>query len=89
MKRLLSISLVLVLLSGCSVLIPAKYKFPDSPPSLNKECRELGVTKNTEKLSEAISVISYNYGLYHECRAKVDGWIEWYNIQKKIYSELK
>ena len=28
-----------------------------------------------------------NYSTYHECAAKYDGWIEWYQIQKKLWNE--
>lgn len=78
------------LLTGCLKTVPVKPKFPESIPELMKACPELKEVPNgTEKLSEAITIISSNYGEYHKCKAKVDSWVEWYNDQKKIYDEIK
>ena len=53
-------------------------------------CPELYlVPEDTTKLSETLTVVTKNYGLYHECSAKVNTWIEWYIEQKKIYDEIK
>ena len=89
MKALIILSL-LVVLSGCSTTVPVKPKFPESVPSLMEPCPELKqIPAETTKLSETLSVVTKNYGSYHECSAKVNTWIEWYVEQKKIYDKIK
>lgn len=84
------IMLFTLLLVGCSTTVPVKPEFPGAIPKLMVECPELQlVPPGTEKLSETIAVVAKNYGQYHECRAKINGWIEWYNDQKKIYEQVK
>lgn len=76
-------------LSGC-VGTPVKPTFPDAPQDLLKECPELiEISPETTKLSETISVVTENYGLYHECRVKTQLWVEWYNQQKQIFNNIK
>lgn len=77
--------LLVLLLSGCSMLVPVQDKFPDPVPELTQKCPDLKQTPQTEKLSEVIDVVVDNYSTYHECQAKVDSWNEWYNKQKKIF----
>ena len=84
--------LATLILAGCSTTqpVPVKPKFPEAVPSLKTPCSELKeIPLETTKLSEAISVIAQNYGMYHECKLKVDAWSEWYTEQKKIYDEVK
>ena len=88
--KLLFLLPLTILLTGCLATVPVKPKFPDPVPDLMKSCPDLKeVPAGTIKLSETITVITSNYGTYHECKAKVDSWIEWYNEQKKIYNEIK
>jgi uncharacterized protein YcfL len=78
------------LLVGCSTTVPVKRNFPDVPTELMAECPNLKqVEKGTEQLSKVITVVTENYGQYHECKVKVSNWIEWYNSQKKIFDEVK
>lgn len=89
MKIVLSL-LPVLFLSGCFVTAPVKPKFPESIPELMKPCPELKETpQGTSKLSDTLTVITQNYGQYHECKTKVESWIEWYIEQKKIYDEIK
>ena len=88
MKRLL-ILLVAVALVGCSA-VPVVRHFPEVPDELKNPCpslKEIDVTTN--KLSEVINVVTDNYSQYHECRIKVDSWIDWYNTQKEIFDSVK
>lgn len=88
MNKLLTFLTVLVL-AGCSS-VPVARHFPDVPEELTVACTDLQQTDpNTVKLSEAITVITSNYGQYHECRIKTDMWIDWYNNQKKIFDSVK
>ena len=81
----------LIILTGCATqAVPIKPKFPEAIQSLKAPCSELKeIPPETTKLSEAISIIAQNYGIYHECKIKVDLWNEWYTEQKKIYDEVK
>jgi hypothetical protein len=88
MKRLL-VLLPILLLSGCLTSVPVKRNFPEVPADLKVACPDLKETPDTTKLSEVIGVVVDNYSQYHECRVKVDSWIEWYNTQKDIFDSVK
>jgi hypothetical protein len=88
MKQLL-ILLTVVMLTGCFGTAPVKRTFPNVPEDLMSACTDLKETEPTTKLSEVIDVIVVNYSQYHECRIKVDGWIEWYKTQKSIFESVK
>lgn len=88
MKKLIIVVLTLSLLSGCGLL--TQRKFPEVPDDLKVLCPALQQTKeDTTKLSDAMTVITNNYSKYHECRAKVESWNDWYVKQKKIFDEVK
>jgi len=89
MKRLLII-LSIVILAGCSTAVPVQRHFPDVPEDMKQNCPEIKlIPPGTTKLSEAVEVISENYGSYNECRVKIDAWIEWYSTQQKIFDSVK
>ena len=82
------ISLV-VLLSACTA-VPVVPNFPDTPGKNTLErCPNLKKLKEDPALSDVSKTIAENYGTYYECAVKVDVWIEWYHIQKKIYEDIK
>lgn len=77
-----------ILLSGCAATIKAQ-KFPDSDPLLTTPCADLDlVPADTTKLSDLERVVGGNYTKYHQCANQVDGWILWYNEQKKNYEKV-
>jgi hypothetical protein len=82
-------ALVLLLLTGCSTVVPVKAKFPEAPEILLEKCSILKKVNDDDKLSDLSKVIVTNYTNYHICSMKNDGWIEWYNTQKKIYEGVK
>jgi len=88
MKKLIASS-VFVLLVGCAEPVPVNRNFPQAPEELKAACPDLQETNPTPKLSEVVKVVTANYGQYHECKIKVDAWIEWYNSQKKIFEDVK
>jgi hypothetical protein len=88
MKKLLLLSIFL-LLTGCASTVPVKMSFPEVPEDLKNSCADLKDTEPTTKLSEVLTVVAQNYGQYHECRIKMDAWIEWYNTQKTIFNNVK
>lgn len=76
------------LLAGC-LATPVKRNFPEVPPELKIACPDLQKVKDDAKLSDVISTVSTNYTQYHECRAKVDAWNDWYRNQKDIFESVK
>jgi hypothetical protein len=87
MKNLLVI-LFVGMLTACTTA-PVKRTFPEVPQELTQECPDLKQTDSTSKLSEVLKVVTENYSQYHECKAKVDTWMEWYNTQKQIFESVK
>ena len=80
--------LLLILLTGCSTVVPVTVKFPDVPNEMKVKCPSLK-TMDGSKLSEISKTITQNYTAYYECAVRNDAWIEWYETQKKIYETLK
>lgn len=76
------------LLAGC-LATPVKRNFPEVPAELKVACPDLQKVKDDAKLSDVISTVSTNYTQYHECRAKVDAWNEWYKNQKQVFDSVK
>ena len=79
---------VFVLL-GCSTTVPVTAKFPDVPERLLVKCPQLEKLENEAKLSDISKTVTNNYTTYYECAVKDDAWIEWYQIQKKIFEQIK
>lgn len=88
MKKLL-ILIPFVFLTACSTVTPVERKFPSVPTDVMKACPELKQTQPTDKLSDVLKVVVDNYGQYHECRIKLDAWIEWYSKQQQIFNSVK
>lgn len=88
----LLILLLPLFLAGCFASkqpVVVKTKWPDVPPGLLEACPDLkNVPPGTTKLSEVLDVVVDNYKQYHECKGKVDDWVDWYNTQKKIQDKL-
>lgn len=83
------LSLVL-LVSGCSTTVPVTAKFPAAPDVLLESCPPLlTIDHETTVFSELTKSITQNYTTYHKCANTVDGWIEWYNKQKKIFESIE
>jgi len=80
----------LLFLTGCSTTVPVTMKFPSVPPELAEACPDLDKTpEGTTQLSKTLEVVVKNYSKYHQCKAKVDAWNEWYQENKKIYDSIK
>lgn len=92
MKKLFYL-LPALLLTGCLGItkdpVPVKMQWPDVPKELLESCPDLKlVDQKTTKLSDVIDVVVDNYKQYHECKLKIDKWIEWYQAQKDIMDKL-
>ena len=84
-------SLILaVFLVGCSTPVPVSQKFPEVPKALVERCDSLKKIEGDKvAITEMLKVVVQNYGMYYECAAKVDGWNDWYQEQKRIYESIK
>lgn len=84
------IALILPLfLTGCFKSIPVKMSFPDAPSEMKTVCSELKQVKDNAEMSDILEVVTTNYAKYHECKNKVDAWIEWHKQQKQISDSVK
>ena len=79
------ILLSLLILAGCSTVVPVKAKFPNVPDILTNKCPPLKQVAEDAKLSEISKAINDNYTSYYECAVLVENWNDWYKIQKNIY----
>ena len=88
-RTLLSLIVTLSLVA-CSTTVPVTAKFPEAPGKLaTDKCPNLKKLEDDTKLSDVAKTVTANYTEYYTCAVKVDAWIEWYNIQKNIYENLK
>jgi hypothetical protein len=83
------ICVLLILISGCSTVVPVTAKFPEAPTKLQIKCPQLEKLKDEAKLSEVSKTITMNYSTYYECAVKLDSWIEWYQVNKIIFEGIK
>ena len=81
--------LLLILLTGCSTVVPVTVKFPDAPDRIKVKCPQLKTLNEEAKLSDIAKTITENYTTYYECAVRNDAWIEWYETQKTIFETLK
>jgi hypothetical protein len=88
MKKLIIILSVLSLV-GCSTAIPITAKFPETPKHIMQTCPQLEPLQDDAKLSDVAKTVTVNYTQYYSCAIKVDAWIEWYEVQKRIFEGIK
>ncbi len=72
---------LLILISGCSTVVPVTVKFPDAPDRIKIRCPQLKTLNEEAKLSDIAKTVTENYTTYYECAVKHDAWIEWYETQ--------
>jgi len=80
--------LLLILIAGCSTVVPVTVKFPDAPDRIKIKCPQLKTLNEDAKLSDIAKTVTENYTTYYECAVKHDAWIEWYETQKIILEKL-
>lgn len=83
------IILFVLLLTGCATPTPVARKFPDVPARLMEKCPNLQKLNDEAKLSDVAKTVTNNYTTYYECAVKNDAWIEWYQVQRRIFEEVK
>ena len=81
-------------LSGCFATVPTSSSpiptWPEVPAEVMKSCPDLEtIDKEKVEFSDVLVVVTDNYTKYKECQIKVDAWIQWYTVQKKIYETVK
>jgi hypothetical protein len=81
--------LLVLILTGCSTTVPVTAKFPDVPERLLAKCPQLEKLENEAKLSDISKTVTNNYTTYYECAVKHDAFVEWYQIQKRIFEGVK
>jgi hypothetical protein len=79
---------LLILVTGCSS-VPVAPKFPEVPERILQKCPQLEKLSEESKLSDIAKTVTNNYTTYYECAVKHDTFIEWYQVQKKIYESVK
>jgi len=82
------ILLMPLFLTGC-FSVPVKMSFPDAPAEMKVACPDLKQVKENAEMSDVLGVVATNYSTYHECKNKVDAWIEWHKQQKQISDSVK
>lgn len=81
--------LLVLILTGCSTTVPVTAKFPDVPERLLVKCPQLEKLENEAKLSDISKTVTNNYTTYYECAVKHDAFVEWYQVQKRIFESVK
>ena len=81
--------IIMLLLSACSTVVPVTAKFPEPPKYATEACPQLQKLDTDPKLSDVATVVNINYATYYSCAVKTDAWIEWYEVQKRIYEGIK
>lgn len=89
MKTLAALVLIGAL-TGCSTVVPVTARFPDPPGKLaTTPCPPLKSLEQSAALSDVSRTVAANYSSYYECAVKLDAWREWYEIQKRIFENIK
>ena len=90
-KLLLLVAFIILafLATGCSTTVPVTAKFPDVPERLLVRCPQLEKLENEAKLSDIGKTVTNNYTTYYECAVKHDAFVEWYQVQKRIFESVK
>lgn len=84
-----AILLSVLLLCGCSTVVPVTQRFPEAPGMLaTQSCAPLQKLESDPKLSQVAKTVTHNYDEYWMCALKVEAWREWYQKQKAVFEEL-
>ncbi|NBP02375.1 MAG: hypothetical protein EBU90_20110 [Proteobacteria bacterium] len=91
--KILSLIFV-VFLTGCSLLQPRVVmvdppQWPEAGQTLKEPCKQLKELDPAKQLNitDILLIVVENYGNYHECSFKKDGWNKWYDQNKQMYEQ--
>jgi hypothetical protein len=88
-KNIVLLVVAAALSTGCMPKPRIAMNFPNVPEQLLTNCEDLDILSEDEtKLSELLLTVNSNYSKSHQCRAKNESWINWYNEQKTIYNSV-
>jgi hypothetical protein len=86
----LMLLLPVLLLTGCTTVVPVTQRWPDAPGTLVQQpCPQLQQLGQNPKLSDVAQTVAKNYTQYYECAVKLEAWQRWYTEQQTIHKELK
>lgn len=78
------------LMTGCSTTVPVTARFPNAPELILEKCPPLKTIEGESvNIIDFTKTVTQNYTTYYECAEKNNAWVEWYQIQKKIFEEIK
>lgn len=87
--------LAVLLLTACgTTTVPVTRKFPELPPVLREECAELVKLEKADK-DKPFSIIDLlgtnieNYRRGIECKVKHSATVEWHDVQREIFNDVK
>ena len=84
------IFVMVLLLAGCSTVVPVARHFPDVPADLQKKCEDLKTIEgNKVSVLDLMRTVVENYKLHYECSNRTEAWQDWYKVQKEIFDEVK
>ena len=89
-KVFAAVGVMVLVVTGCSTAVPVTVRFPDAPALILEKCPQLKtISGDSVSIVDYTKTVTVNYTTYYECAVKNDTWIEWYQIQKKIFEEIK
>lgn len=88
-KFKISVIIFVMVLSGCSHVVPITTNFPGVPTELMKPPSKLLPLSNAHNLSDILDNANTNYGTYYIVSEKLILWQEWYTKQQEIYNNIK
>jgi len=79
-------SIMLVLITGCSTIVPVKETWPDAPTELLTPAINLTpLSADKKELSDLIENANNNFAQYYLLKDRFTAWQQWYKDQQKIY----
>lgn len=76
-------------MTGCTT-VPVTAKFPNAPTLILEKCPLLKTIEGESvNIIDFTKTVTQNYTTYYECAEKNNAWVEWYQVQKKIFEEIK
>lgn len=79
-------SIMLVLITGCSTIVPVKETWPSAPSELLAPASNLTpLSVDKKELSDLIENANNNFTQYYLLKDRFTAWQQWYSDQQKIY----
>jgi hypothetical protein len=79
-------SIVLVLMTGCSTVVPVKEEWPTAPQELLTPASNLTpMSVDKTELSDLLENANNNFTQYYLLKDRFTAWQKWYTDQQKIY----